>query len=456
MKKERNGRLCRTILGILLAAAMLGSTGCTPAAPIDTDDVLKHEEKEEKTKSKPEEEEEVVNMRNAVEKTAVEFVDGAVDETVDGTVDGRSFEFRLKEKMPKDENYMISPYSIKTVLALAANGADEAVQAEITAALGIDDLQAFGVSVQRLLSECAASNDPDVRAALSFANAIWLNRDNLGEAAPQIAFSEAFETTAAEYYGAESAVVGADDAVDTINRWTSEHTGGKVERIVDDAEFLAALTNAVYMKASWIFPFSPEATREETFYDRDGNGTKTEFMHNVEFFDYYEDDKMRMVCLPYYGDLYLYIVLGDDSGFEAARGSMTRQEVRLSIPKWKTESSFELEGILRALGITEAFSGGFAPMVTGLPEDVTDLCISKVMHKTEIDVDENGTEAAAASAVLVVPQAALPEVQEPVVFCADHPFSYFICRKSSGGAEGGAESGSEGEILFFGQFVYAD
>ena len=392
----------------------------------------------------------------------------APETTVNPVVTDSTFAFRLKEQMPTDRNYMVSPFSIKVALAMVANAAGGTTQREILDTLGIDNLDEFNEYVKVFIEENNSAKQTNDEAdskeeavlqklpEFELANSIWFNEDYYktfydgpyGSYATDVKFSPEFESVVAEYYDGGSEIVNNENAVETINGWISEKTRGKITGVLDNPKFLASLVNAIYMKAQWAQPFDEDYTMEGDFADRDGKKTKIDFMNDTNRRWYYSDGDTQMVCLPYYGGFSMYVVLGDSSKFMAERGKMESRKVHVKLPKWKTENTFELNGILNTLGIETAFDkrkSDLGKMMINQPKgDVT--YIDRVTHKTFIEVDENKTEAAAVTVIHIGASGATlnPPTPEPIIdFIADEPFTYFICDDSNG------------EILFMGEYAYA-
>lgn len=377
-----------------------------------------------------------------------------------------SFAFRLKEQMPTDKNYMVSPFSIKVALAMVANAAEGITKEEMLDTLDIDDLDEFNEYVKAFIDENnsakkANSGEAETNAQklpeFEIANSIWFNEDYYktyykgpyGSYVKDVKFSPEFEKIVADYYDGASDVVNNKNAVKTINDWISEKTRGKITKVLEDSKFLASLVNAIYMKAQWAHPFDEELTQKDTFTDRNGKEKEIDFMNDTNRRLYYSDDDTQMVCLPYYGGFSMYVVLGDSSDFETDRKKMWGAKIHVKLPKWKTENTFELNGILNTLGIETAFDkhkSNLDKMMINQPEyDVT--YIDKVTHKTFIEVDENKTEAAAVTVVYGGAGGATlnPPTPEPIIpFIANEPFTYFICDDKNG------------EILFMGEYAFAE
>ncbi len=367
--------------------------------------------------------------------------------------------YSLNELMPTDKNYMFSPVSIKMALALAANGADGETRAEILNAAGIDDLEKYNEYAQNLISAYAAVSDEEEKpkksdeyemygekhekTQLSIANSVWLNKDK----ADGISFLDSYISGVQKYYYAEASAVDNNDAVNKINSWCSAKTKGKIPSIIDSPEFLAALVNAVYFKAEWVNQFDEYATREDKFTDRNGSTQTVDFMQQTEDFAYYEDNDIQLVKMPYSGGrASMYVALSGDKRVDITPyiEKMNVETVHIKMPKFKIEYSETINSMLNKLGIEKAFVGGKADFTKMLQGGTNEFYISKVLHKTYIDVDENGTEAAAVTAMMLE-AACIADPEEPVIkeFIADKPFGYYIIDNDTK------------EILFMGEYAFA-
>lgn len=345
------------------------------------------------------------------------------------------FAWKVNEQMPQDQNYMFSPLSIKMAFAMAANGAAGQTQEEILNALEIDDLDAFNAEAAQLIETYNAQDE----LKLQVANSIWANKTKLLD----LDFTESYLKTIEDYYQGTASDVTDADAVETVNNWVSEHTNGKIDSIIDDSDFYALLVNAVYFKGTWAEQFNEGATRPDTFTGRDGTETEIPFMNYTRYMGYYADANTQMVRLPYKGaDISMYVALTDQPGsyLEEAVEKMETTRIALSLPKFRVEFSTSLNDIMKALGVQTAFAEEEADFTPMIGEKL--LFIDETLHKTYIDVDENGTEAAAVTSISAGATSA--PVDEPIEFKADRPFTYFIRDDASG------------EILFLGQYAYAE
>ena len=276
-------------------------------------------------------------------------------------------------------------------------------------------------------------------------------------------FLQPFLDTLAESYGAgvmrtdfrES----PDDAREAINDWVEEHTGGRIEDLIPQGLITVAtrmvLANAIYFNAQWRRQFAEDATKMEPFYLLDGGDIDVPMMNATKNFAYSDGDGYQAVRLPYWGGAHMIVIVPDRGNFREFEQSLdaetirriveklTLHEVTLKIPKFEFESEFKLAKTLRALGMPNAvdstptskadFSGmDGASCIAG---DRPCLAIDEVIHKAFVAVDEVGTEAAAATAVVIVqvtggsfdmpPKAALT-VDRPFIFLIRDGFTRSI------------------------------
>lgn len=345
-------------------------------------------------------------------------------------------------------NFMVSPMSLRIALAMLANGTQNETQAQIQKITGISDLDAYNQTICDLTAAYAA----DENTTLSIANSIWMNEDYLKNhfhISQAVDFSDSYKDTIQEFYDGNSSVVNDKNAVKTINTWIEDHTNGKIKDMLTYSNFLFALVNALYMNADWQRPFAKEATQNNTFHQADGTQSQIPFMHQTNHFAYLKTAQYQALRLPYRSDrgLSMYVVLpesgADPTAFLGRQKEMEMKKVALSLPKFKMESNESLNDMLKSMGMSKAFSpsGDFAPMADNLP---LPLFVSQVLQKTYIAVDEKGTEAAAATAVLLPGGGAIEQPEEMVEFKADRPFSYFICDDLTG------------ETLFMGRYAFAE
>ena len=381
-----------------------------------------------------------------------EITGSELADLVSGTND---FAFDLYQVLSADDgNLFYSPYSISLALAMTYAGARGETEQQMAQTLGFVLPQnrlhpAFSHLTEELASrgEGAAGKDEN-GFRLDIANAIW------GQEGYQ--FLAEFLDILDANYGAGMRtldfVSDPEQARLIINEWASNETEGRIEDLVPpdaiDALTRLVLTNAIYFDAAWSQPFSPEATTDEPFHLLDGAQVRTSMMRQSGAFDYAEGAGYQAIQLPYDGyKTSMIILLPAQEGFGAFEAILNAgkaetilqdlepKQVSLAIPRFEYESDFSLGETLAAMGMPDAFTSAadFSGM-TGNRE----LFISEVVHKAFVSVDEEGTEAAAATAVMM-PFSAAPE--EPVEFTADRPFMFLI------------RDNLTGTILFVGRVV---
>jgi len=357
-------------------------------------------------------------------------------------VDGNSdFAFDLYQAVREmDGNLFYSPYSISLALAMTYAGARGETEQQMADTLHFiltqDRLHPAFNSLDIKLSqrgEGAKGKDGE-GFRLNIVNAIWGQKD--------YEFLSEFLDTLAENYGAGlrplDFIKAPEQSRITINDWVSDQTEGKIEDLIPqgliDTWTRLVLTNAIYFNAAWQYPFEEDATRDGTFYLLNGDEITVPMMKQMESFGYVEGDDYQAVELPYDGrEISMVILLPTAGQFEsfddlldAQRldkiiGRLEYREVALTMPKFEFESSFRFGEILATMGMPVAFVWEVADF-SGMTGN-RDLFIADVIHKAFVSVDEAGTEAAAATAV-VMPTAMPPE--EPVEVTVDRPFIFLI------------------------------
>ena len=357
-------------------------------------------------------------------------------------VEGNSyFAFDLYQALKGEEgNLFYSPYSISLALAMTYAGARGETEQQMADTLHFllaqDDLHpAFNALDIELASRGEGAQGKDGEGfRLNIVNAIWGQKD--------YQFLTEFLDTLAGNYGAGLRLLdfirAPEESRLTINDWVSDQTEERIKDLIPqgaiDSLTRLVLTNAIYFNAAWQYPFDEDSTRDGTFYLLDGDEVTVPMMHQTEEFGYTEGDGYQVVELPYDGrELAMVILLprpGKFADFESSLDSpqvaamiadLERRQVVLTMPKFEFESEFSLKQTLEAMGMPVAFSDSadFSGM-TGNRE----FKISDVIHKAFVSVDEAGTEAAAATAV-IMEMTALPP-GETVEVTMDRPFLFFI------------------------------
>jgi serpin B len=351
-----------------------------------------------------------------------------------------AFALELYQVLRKDhENLFYSPYSISVALALAYAGARGETEQQMADAMHYTLSQerlhaAFNALDQALASRGEGAMGKDGQAfQLHVANAIWGQQD--------YSFLDAYLDVLALNYGAGLRLVdfvkAPEEARVTINDWVSEQTENKIDDLIPagaiDALTRLVLTNAIYFNAAWAKPFDEKQTEDGSFRLLDGSQVTVPMMKQVESLGYAMGKGYQAVELPYDGnELSMVILVPDEGQFGAFEDALDADrlegivqdlryvQVALSMPQFKIESSMSLTDALAAMGMPAAFSddADFSGMTGN-----HDLAISDVVHKAFVSVDESGTEAAAATAV-IMKLTAMPA--EPLTVTIDRPFIFAI------------------------------
>jgi serpin B len=356
-------------------------------------------------------------------------------------IEGNSaFAFDLYQALREEEgNLFYSPHSISVALAMTYAGARGETAQQMADTLKFlleqDRLHpAFNWLDAELAKRSEGAQGKDGEGfRLNIVNAIWGQKD--------YSFLTNFLDVLAENYGAGLRILDfiteTEKSRVTINDWVSDQTEDRIKDLIPqgaiDALTRLVLTNAIYFNAAWEYPFDKKMTANGPFYLLDGGQVTVPMMRQTESFGYTQGEGYQAVELLYDGDeLSMVIILPEDGQFEAFEEGLEAQkvsditsdlqlaQVTLTMPKFEFDSEFSLKDTLASMGMPIAFSGAadFSGM-TGTP----DLCISAVLHKAFVSVDEAGTEAAAATAV-IVGETAIPE--QPVEVTIDHPFIFLI------------------------------
>ena len=343
----------------------------------------------------------------------------------------------------RDGNLFFSPYSISVALAMTYAGAAGDTATEMKDALHFDLPQdQLHPAFNRLDLELQARSKVETKDdegepfQLSIANSIWAERS--------YKFLDPFLQTLALNYGAGARLVDfvnhAEDARTAINDWVSEQTNDRIPELIPEGIINAmtrlVLTNAIYFKASWQTPFEPSATRDADFHLLSGDTVTAPMMHSqgAEALQYAEGDDWQAVELPYTGNqVSMLLILPADNAFESFEAAFDDQKlsaivdalatehVSVALPRFEFSSDVPLKDTLIELGMPTAFEGGAADF-SGM-DGTRNLYIQDVLHKAFVAVDEEGTEAAAATAV-VVGETSAPA--EPKTFEANRPFLFLI------------------------------
>jgi serpin B len=367
------------------------------------------------------------------------------------------FAFRLYHQLiaTSQENLFFSPYSISTALSMGLAGARTDTADEMRAVLGVDDEQAWH-DARNSLNYALANQGRRSHPVEGEAEPLTLETTNAIFGEQSSAFRDAFLDLLAANYGAGMQAVdfvnNPEAARRGINGWVAERTQDRIQELLAqgsvDPLTRAVLVNTVYFKANWYWKFSPDNTAGEPFHLLDGSSQTVQMMHSSPDTGYASGPKWAAVQLPYWGSMSMIVIVPDDGAFADVEqklnpafiahlvDGLTEHEVHLSLPRWESESALSLVDVLRSLGMIDAFDPNVADF-SGIADE--QLYIGDVAHQANVSVDEAGTEAAAATAVLIFAVCRCPPPE--VTLTIDRPFIYLI------------RDDVTGEILFLGRLL---
>ena len=350
----------------------------------------------------------------------------------------------------KNKNIFISPLSILLALAMTYNGAVGDTNLAMAEALQFKsfDLEELNSGFHDLL---VSIRNADSDIDLAIANSIWYRLDDK--------VKEDFIERNSKYFNSEVNEIDftAPDAVDIINGWIEDATKGKIDKMISEIppDAVMYLINAIYFKGNWTYPFDENLTSDGDFYPGDETVKKVPMMTQQENFGYYKEDNFSGIKLPYGKEkMAMYIILPDkgvsvdtiikslnEEKWNKIKKSFYSSKVNLIMPRYKMEYGIKLlNDVLIKLGMGIAFEPGLADF-SGIfyREPGESPWISRVLHKAVIEVNEKGSEAAAATVVEMM-ESAVP-VEEIIEFVVNRPFFFIIADDRTG------------SILFMGKVI---
>ncbi|KAG7567923.1 Serpin domain [Arabidopsis thaliana x Arabidopsis arenosa] len=358
---------------------------------------------------------------------------------------------KVIDTMANGSNVVFSPMSINVLLSLIAAGSNSVTKEEILSFL-------MSPSTDHLNAVLAKMTDGERSdLCLSTANGVWINKSN----SLQPSFKELLEKSYKATYSQVDFAAKPVEVIDEVNTWADKHTNGLIKQIlsresIDTIEEIRSssliLANAIYFKAAWSSKFDANLTKDNDFHLLDGKTVKVPFMTNYKKQYLRDYDGFQVLRLPYVQDqrqfsMYIYLPsdkdglaallekISSEPGFLDSHIPLHRTSVdAFRIPKFKFAFEFKASDVLIDMGLTSPFSseGNSTEMV-----DSSALSVSSIIHKACIEVDEEGTEAAAVSVAILLPQCLMRNPD----FVADHPFLFTVREDKSG------------VILFMGQVL---
>ncbi len=360
------------------------------------------------------------------------------------------FTFAFYSEIAKNNeksNIFFSPLSISIAFSMAYEGARDNTASEMQQVFGfIPDDEKRQKVISDLLSKLNPEND---WYNLNIANALWI-KDGYE-------IKHDYLDTVQTYYSStvENVNFVTNNGIDRINSWVKDKTNDKIENILapgsTDEMTRMVITNAVYFKAKWSSQFSPEKTTDRPFWTDKNNSVMVPMMREpADVYNYAETNYLQALELNYLGgDISMVVLLPKErdgiesleqsmnkNKFDSIKDSMTRQPLTIQLPKFEFETEYDLIEPLQSLGIQDAFDENNANF-----QGITDeqVYLAQAKHKAFVNVNEEGTEAAAITALVFEFTSGPPEPRYE--FTADHPFMFVIQEKETG------------EILFVGRLV---
>ncbi len=354
-----------------------------------------------------------------------------------------AFDLYSKYKDEKEGNIFFSPYSISTAMAMTYEGARGQTAKEIQSVFHFPEESIRRPGFARLYNEI---NKKDKEYQLSTANTLWAQED--------YKFLDEYFSTIKRYYDGDVTnldfIKETEKSRVTINKWVEDKTKNKIKDLIPqgaiDGYTRLVLTNAIYFKGDWVLQFDKKKTREADFKVSPEKTVKVQMMSltgDKAKFNYAETEELQILEMPYEGDELSMLVILPRENLESIdinneklnelRGMLSERKISVYMPKFKFETKYFMEKDLIEMGMPTAFSMGAD--LSGMTGNM-DLFIDKVIHQAFVEVNEEGTEAAAATAVIVALKSSISDY-----FMADHPFMFIIQQKDTG------------NILFMGRVV---
>ena len=358
------------------------------------------------------------------------------------------------------ENYMISPLSFRSAVALAIVGAKGDTQTQLLNAIGFetvdemiewysnvlsgidsfDEILEFAIHDYEEMKELGYYYDKP-EWVYKLANSIWVNTDRISN------LSNKYIKDVENIFNADSITSNSSTINNDIDLWVSNKTNGFIKKLdLDLSSSESVLVNTVYLKSTWIESFSDGHTKIGDFLTYDDEIVEKEFMENTGRYYYIADLDYELVCIPLYGNINVVYVIGNSNNIKDKVETAEYELVHVKIPKIELDTRFsnsELKNFLIDNGAELAFTNqaDFSAMLDD-NSGVDSLNIDDIAQITRIMTDEDGLEASAVTVVTMETSAMVTKPQKEYEFIADHPFSFYIL-----------DGNNDNEVIFYGQIV---
>jgi len=367
-----------------------------------------------------------------------------------------ALDYYSKLKSKDSGNIFFSPFSISSAFVMTYEGAKSETAEEMRSVFYFpEDSNLRRTEYASIFDEL---NKGDKKYKLSSANALWAQQD--------YQFSKDYFDNVEKYYSGKATNLDfkkdPEGSRITINSWVENQTNEKIKDLIPSGLINTmtklVLTNAIYFKGEWVKQFNKNDTKEENFRTSNGGAVKAQMMQRTDdeaIFNYAENSDLQILEMPYSGnELSILLLLPKNDNLTKLESilstknisdwkkNLEEQRVKIYIPKFKFETKYFMADDLKEMGMPLAFSDS-ADFFGMTASGKKDLKIDEAIHQAFVEVNEEGTEAAAATAVIMAPLGAAGPQKEPKIpiFRADHPFIFLIQQKSTG------------DILFMGRVV---
>ncbi len=422
----------------MLAAVMIGLAGCGQDTPATQEADVPVQEADLTAEAE--------NPAQEIDPAVSEQLQDEIDQSLEeydadmlreGYLDYSMELFR--RSVEEGANSMISPTSVMIALDMAAAGANGGTQEQITELFGEGVSQA---QMEHYCKDLLERYNGSEGVELHLANSVWINDVIAGR------MKEEYMERTEHIFDAEAAVLPFDQAaVDAINAWCDEHTDGMIDHLISEIEedTVLYLINATALDAKWAQPYEDYQVTDETFTNAQG-GVEDAKMLNYSnmYLDYFETEDAAGFLKYYEGGEYAFLAILPEEGMSADEyiqsltgekyeefwNSRTQDyEVRTKLPEFTYEYELTMNDVLKDMGVTQAFRADSADF-SGIAD--VNLYISKVIHKTFIEVTQYGTRAAAVTSIAMDAGGALPQEMEVKEVYLDRPFVYAIVEADTG------------------------
>ena len=415
----------RIIIALAITSLLLVVTGC--------DNIMRNNRMDAVTDTIPHNQSAINNQAPPIEVKALTPTPEGIAEVVTANNQFAIDMYQQINKPPQsDDNVFFSPYSLSTAMAMLYAAAEGETKAQIQSTFHYPTLNVLNPNSAALYNQF---NKPNTDYRLATVNDLWMQQG--------LTPTKSYIDTVQRYYRGQVTALdfegSPDPARQTINKKIADKTKQLIPELLPKgsikSDTAVVLTNAVYFKGDWTMPFTAEKTSSQPFYNAIGRASTVQMMQQQSYFDYYEDKQVQVVQLPYKGDdLSILIVLPKFNDKLAMQqlakhlsatkikqwsAGLVRQEVKIHLPKFKLDARYQMKTLLADMGMPKAFDNGAE---FNLYADGPPIKLDEVYHQAVVTVDEKGTEAAAAAAILGM----YVGMSYPAEFKADHPFMFVI------------------------------